>query len=170
MKIGIYALNPQSFPISQDLGSKSVFFQTSDLSAWFYNTNYSPWHVFRLLICQKTVNFNSHLFERSKGQPEKLPLLNSLSTLLLGNKECNGVGQDFFPMSVVPIREPRTELYIVILVNQHKIQNVRIRFVRIQLKLVSAIRSNRMESSFWMEGLAGVETRVFANIVRWSHT
>lgn len=57
MKMGIYALNPQSFPISQDLGSKSVFFQTSDLSAWFYNTNYSPWHLFRLLICQKTSEF-----------------------------------------------------------------------------------------------------------------
>lgn len=79
------------------------------------------------LSVKRQENFNSHLFGRSKGQPKKLPLLNPLSTLLLGNKEYNGVGQDlsFLTMSVVPIREPCAESYIVILVNQHKIQNVR---------------------------------------------
>lgn len=84
----------------------------------------------------------------------------TLCLLLLGNRI-----QWCRPGFVFPdyvrrtLREPRTESYIVILVNQHKIQNVRI--------LAQAgfhTRNNRMESSFWMEGLAGVEERVFANI------
>lgn len=47
-------------------------------------------------IAVKRLNVNSHLLERSKVHPKDQPLLNPMSTFLLGNKEENYIGQDFF--------------------------------------------------------------------------
>lgn len=150
MKTRIYALNPQSLPISQDLGKKNLSFPNIKPINMILQHKLEPMTCIEATIYQKTSEFQFSSFWKVQKTAWDTTTPQPYVYSFIGQQRIQwhwpGFVIPFTAMSVALITEPSTGLY-VILVNPRKMQNVRM------LGSSWFPQSGIKESSFWVKAV-----------------